>query len=124
MSATTNVTYYDLDAVAGEQVVITYKGAEYPLVPVSVDDFISNTRMINQLGDLGDDIEKALGLTKTLLKQAIPSMGADVLGKLSMTQMQKLVELCHKMNGQNDATKVAAAEAEKVTTENPPKAEK
>ncbi len=112
-----NVTYIDLDAVAEREVVVVIGGQEHKLVPVSVDDFVANTRMIAELGSLEGDAEKTLKLTKDLLVQAFPTMTIDQIGKMSMTQMNKLVELAHGANGQK-AAEASAAEAE--ATANPP----
>lgn len=118
-SGNPNVRYIDLDAVAQEDVVVRIAGKDHPLVPVSVDNFIANTRMIEKLGDLTGNAEATLDLTKDLLLQAFPSMTAEQIGKMSMTQMGKLVELAHGANGQKAATDTAAVEAAKA---NPPTA--
>jgi hypothetical protein len=115
---TDNVTYFDLDAVAQEKVVIKLGGSEYPLVPVTVDSFVANTRLISKLETIDQtDIEAQLQFTKELLKQAFPTMTDAVLGAMTMIQLNKLVDLAHGMNGQKEAT--AKVEAE-VAASNPP----
>jgi hypothetical protein len=110
-----DITYFDLDAVVPDEVVIKLGGKEYPLKPVSVDDFIKNSKMLQAIEGAASDLEATLAHTIDLLTRAFPTMSEAIIRKMSMLQMNKLVELAHGMNGQ----KAAEASAAAVATENP-----
>jgi hypothetical protein len=114
-----NITYFDLDAVVPDQVIVKLKGVEHPLKPVSVDDFVQNTKMLQAIeGDGAEDFEATMAHTKDLLSRAFPTMTPAIIGSMSMLQMNKLIEFAHGINGQKAAEVSAAA----VAAENPPKA--
>jgi hypothetical protein len=113
-----DITYFDLDAVVPDEVVIKLGGKQYALKPVSVDDFIKNSKMLQAIDGAANDLESTLAHTVDLLTRAFPTMSEKVIRGMSMLQMNKLVELAHGMNGQKASETSAAAAA----TENPPTA--
>ncbi len=100
----TNVTYFDLDEVAQEEIVIRIFGEDHKLKPVSVDDFIKNSREQEAADNVSeDDLVGQLGLTKKMLQRAFPTMPDDIFTKMTMLQLNKLVQLAHGLNGQKQA---------------------
>lgn len=107
------VKYFDLDEVAQEEVVICIFGEDYPLKPVSVDDFIKNTREQADQAQLDEnDIAGHMELTKKTLRRAFPDLPEDIFTRMTMRQLQKLVVLAHGMNGQTEAANESSAAAQ------------
>jgi hypothetical protein len=110
----------DLDAVQAEvEFVIKLDGKEHPVKPVSLEDFIANTKIM-QKAATGDEIsmEQELELVLSVVDRSIPTIGMERLRKLTMIQLKALQDAAMQMNGTDEVKKEAAAEA----AENPRKA--
>jgi hypothetical protein len=112
--------YLDLDAVKpDETIVVKLGGNEHPLKPISIDDFIENTRTIQKLqaagvGDTSEETEIIIGM----LQRAFPSMTRELIGTLDIARMRRLMEFAMEHNGTRESQK----EADSAQQENPPRA--
>lgn len=115
MTKTPGVTYFDLDDVLQDKIVIKLFGEEHTLRPVTVEDFINNTKEQEQLETVPEhDLAGQLGLTKQMLLRAFPTLPEDIFSRMTMLQLNKLVQLAHGMNGQKEAEAKSAEVASAV----------
>nr|WP_042670043.1 hypothetical protein [Methylobacterium sp. B34] len=97
----------DLDAVDQfPDIVAKLGGKRHKLVPVSVEDFIANTKLLQTLGKDGDIDAEVSGLIQIILR-AFPSMTEDMLRKLPLVNLNKLMGIAQD----NDGTKKVQGEA-------------
>lgn len=105
--------YLDLDAVQADvQLTVKLGGIEHELVPVSVGDFVKNTKMIQQLEAASDDPEKHLTIIMDMLKSAFPTMTTEILNKLTLKQLEALRNVAFNNNGSQEVTQNAAKDAQ------------
>jgi hypothetical protein len=91
---------------------------EHKLAPLTVDDFIANTRAIEKFTAGVVTAEAEIDMITGMLMRAFPTMTKEMLGRFTLPQLNKLVEFAQEHNGQKKVETEAAAEA----TENPPTA--
>ena len=99
-----NIAYLDLDAVAPPlELVIKYKGKEYPVETPSVDDFIFNIRMAKEMAKSTGGLDEEMDHLIKLLARAVPTMGEDLMRKLKVHQLEAMLKFAHEANGQKAA---------------------
>ena len=114
--------FIDLDEVSpATDVTVRLNGAQHKLVPISVEDFIANTRDQAQLGEISDSdpaaVEKNLNLIIKMLVRSFPTLTEDDLRKIQLSKLWKLLEFAREAGGQEEVEKEAAP-----ADENPPTA--
>jgi hypothetical protein len=106
-SMASSTTIIDLDAVDQfPDVVAKLGGKKHKLVPVSVEDFIANTKLLQTLGKDGDIDAEVSGLIQIILR-AFPTMTEDMLRKLPLVNLNKLMGIAQD----HDGTKKVQGEA-------------
>lgn len=110
------VTYIDLDAVVPQnEVVVKLDGADHRLVPITLEDFVKNTKLVEKLneGDKtdGEALELQVNTLIDMVGRAFPTIGADRLRRLNIPQLNQLLDVAKSNNGQETVEKEAAAEA-------------
>lgn len=109
--ASENTKFLDLDAVdVGPEVVIKLQGVEHKLKPISVEDFIVNTKALQSLGAEAD-FEAEVGMVVDMLTRAFPTMTTDMLKKLPMAALNKMLDFANANNGAAAVKEEAKAEA-------------
>lgn len=117
MSETTN--FLDLDAIAPEvEMTVRLNGQEHHLKPLSVEDFIKNTKDQASLGASGN-VEDELNLVLRMLLRAFPTMNEEELRAVPLTKLWKLLEFAKENNG---STKIENEVEEEKKPSNPRKA--
>ncbi|SER25835.1 hypothetical protein SAMN05216548_1144 [Faunimonas pinastri] len=116
---TDSVKYLDLDAIdlTENEFVVKLGGVEHHLKPVTVEDFVENTKLIQSLGVSGK-LEDEVDTVIQMLVRAFPTMTVEQLKKLELVKLNALLDFAHKNNGQKQGEASAEAEA----TANPPAA--
>ena len=92
-------TFLDLDELLPASVAVKYKGQSYDVVPVSVETFIANMKLIQEVGQDASP-EDEIRLIVTLVNKSIPTFPAEDLYKLSLEQLRGLLEFVKKFNGE------------------------
>lgn len=111
-----NTNLIDLDAVDNfPDVTVKLGGKNHKLVPVSVDDFVANTKLLAKLG-MGGDIGAEVEGLKDIILRAFPTIERELLGKVPLVNLNKLVGMAQDNDGSN-AVK-ADVEAEAVASGN------
>ena len=109
----------DLDAIETPVLLqVKLRGKIHELAPVTVDSFVSNIKLIQQVGRSGDVAEEIANVKKVLLA-AFPTMTEEDLGALTLEQLRKLSDAAQEANGQKAGEKEAVAQAEAQGDENP-----
>ncbi len=109
---TGNTKFLDLDAVdMGAEVVIKLQGIEHKLKPVSVGDFIANTKLVQGLG-VATDVETEVQTIITMLIRAFPTMTREMLIDLPIAALNKMFAFAQENNGTQKVEEEAKAEAE------------
>jgi hypothetical protein len=117
--AKTNTVYLDLDTVVPEmEIVVKLDKKSHPLMPISVEDFVKNIQTLEKLGTGQLDAATEKGLIVDMLVQVLPSIGTERLNKLSMLQLNKLIDFTREHSGEK---KVEAAAT--VVSKDPPTGE-
>lgn len=114
------VTILDLDAVIPErEVVVKLDGKDHKLVPVTLEDYLKNTKLIRDLATGGEDVDfqKEFDIAIDMVDRAFPSITKDRLQKLTLIQLNKLAEFARGADGTEVAkdAEVQAAEANPPT---------
>lgn len=100
----------DLDAIDNfPDLVVKLAGKEHKLVPVSVDDFVANTKLLASLGKDGD-LEKEVEGLKSIILRAFPTMDRDDLGRVPLVNLNKLVGVAQGNDGTNAVKEEVEAE--------------
>lgn len=109
MSETEGTNYLDLDALAGQDTFsFKYKGKTHVLKETTVDDFIENTALLQNLRTDGD-LKAEVDVMKKLIVRAFPSITVDEIGTMTVKQMNRLVEFSRQYGGERDTQTDAAA---------------
>jgi hypothetical protein len=103
-----NQIVLDLDAIVPEKdVVLKLDKQDHPLVPVTVDNFVKNMKTMQKLGTGQLDTETEKGLIVEMLEQVFPSVEKGRFGKLTMIQLNTLLNFARDNSGENDVQKEA-----------------
>lgn len=106
-----NAVYLDLDAVVPDNdVVVRLGGVDHPLVPITLEDFVRNTKTVQDL-DVSTDPETEMELVKTMLFRAFPSMTPEIVNKLTLIQLNRLMDFSTEHNGTKQVDKEVSKEA-------------
>ncbi len=116
---TGNTKFLDLDAVdMGAEVVIKLQGIEHKLKPVSVGDFIANTKLVQGLG-VATDVETEVQTIITMLitsplqtSEGRVTMTREMLIDLPIAALNKMFAFAQENNGTQKVEEEAKAEAE------------
>ena len=109
----------DLDAIETPVLLqVKLNGKIHELAPVTVDSFVSNIKLIQQVGRSGDVAEEIANVKKVLLA-AFPTMTDADLGALTLDQLRMLSDKAQEANGQKAAEKEVVSQAEAQSEENP-----
>ena len=104
-------TYLDLDAVvADNEVVVKLGGVEHKLVPITLEDFVRNTKIVQDMG-VTTDPETEMKLVTDMLFRAFPTMTPEITNKLTLIQLNTLMEFAQKHNGTKKVEKEAGDDA-------------
>lgn len=110
--------FLDLDAVdLPVQLVVKLGGKEHPLVPVTVESFVANTKLLQQLSKAKDgDLEAEVNLVIKVILRAFPTMTDEMLRKMPLANLNKLMGVAQD----NDGTKAVEKAVEQDVKANPP----
>lgn len=109
----------DLDAVETPvEVVVKLKGVEHKLAPVTVQGFVDNIKLIEQLG-LSGNVTREIEIMREILLKAFPTMTGEIIGDLTLEQLRKLVEFAQDNNGQAKTQAEVVEKAKEEGAENP-----
>lgn len=107
---TAPVKFIDLDAIVPDEVVVKLGGIEHKLVPLSVEDFINNTKDVEKYASEVISTEAEIEMVSKMLMRAFPTMTVEMLRKLTLPQLQTLVQFAQDHNGQRQVEKDNEAE--------------
>ncbi len=112
--------FLDLDAIEHEATVVVIKlaGVEHKLTPISVTDWITNTKVMQTLAADASDIEVQVDAMIGMITRQFKTLTKDMLREMPLTKLNAILEFARANNGENAANKEAAAEAKA----NPPTA--
>lgn len=106
-----NLVYLDLDTVVPhDEIVVRLGGIDHPLVPITLEDFVKNTKTVQDLGVITDP-ESEMKLVKSMLFRAFPSMTDEIVNKLTLIQLNRLLDFAMEHNGAKKVEQEAGAEA-------------
>lgn len=115
MTEASNPTYLDLDAIAPTvECVVKLGGTEHKLQPMSLENFIKTTEILNSIPaepSARDEFENTI----KLLQIAFPTMTASMLRGLTHDQLGAILAFAQENNG----AKKALQSLEEATEENP-----
>lgn len=105
--------FLDLDSIAAElpTVVIKLGGKEHPLTPISVADWITNTKAIQALHVAETDLEIEVDAMIAMITRSFKTLTKDMLKALPLASLNKILEFAKNNNGEAVANKEVAAEA-------------
>ena len=106
--------YLDLDALLTVEKVLKVGGKEHKLQPVTVEGFVRNVKMVQDLGKSGD-LETEMKLIVSMLSDAFPTFPESEMRKLPLDHLNKILAFAQE----NDGTTDVAKEAEKEAAANP-----
>jgi hypothetical protein len=107
--------YIDLDALAPEvDVVIKLDGQSHKLATLTVEDFIQNTKAIQEL-PAGSTIEQEYETVVSMLVRCFPTITKARFHKLSLVQLNAILNFARENSGQTSIE-------EDMKKENPPPA--
>src|SRR6202007_1538614 len=95
----TNTSFLDLDSIVPPEVVVKLGGKEHKLSPITVEDFIANTKAIQDYAKGEQNLEGELELIIDMLLRAFPTMDREMLKKLSQPQLDALGAFAQQHNG-------------------------
>ena len=111
--------FLDLDAVAPEvELTVKLNGKKHKLKPLSVEDFIRNTKDQIALSSVGD-VESEVNLILKMLVRAFPTLTEEELREVPLNKLWKLLEFARENNGSAKVEEEAKAEQEATPSENP-----
>ena len=118
--ATATTHFLDLDEVDAnaKQVVIKLDSVEHKLTPITVQDWIANTKMIQSLQAAEGDVEKEIDAMISMITRSFKTLEHDTLKQLPLAKLNKIMEFARANNGE----KVVEAEAAAEAKANPPAA--
>jgi hypothetical protein len=103
--------YLDLDAVVpNSDVTVKLGGIEHKLVPITLEDFVRNTKAVQDMGTLVD-AEAEMNVVRDMLSRAFPTMTVQITNKLTLIQLNTLLEFAMKHNGAKTVEKEAGEDA-------------
>ena len=70
----TTTQYLDLDAVVPDtEVIVKLGGVEHKLVPITLEDFVRNTKTVQSMNATADP-DAEMAMVRDMLERAFPSM--------------------------------------------------
>ena len=110
-----DIKYLDLDSVdSGLEVVVKLDGVEHKLQQVTVEDFIANTKLLQNM-KAEASLEEEVEVVITMLLRAFPTMNREQLRKLSMAKLNAILDFAQKHNGSKDGESEAKSEGNPQT---------
>ncbi|AMB48261.1 hypothetical protein [Methylobacterium sp. AMS5] len=117
--ADTNTTFIDLDAVdLPRKLVVKLGGKEHELVPVTVESFVANTKLLQKLGAQDGDLEAEVNTVIEVILRAFPTMTDKMLRAMPLANLNKLMAAAQN----DDGTKAVQNAVAKEAPANPPAA--
>lgn len=111
--------FIDLDAVdLPNTLVVKLGGKKHPLVPVTVGNFVANTKLLQSLGKSDGNLEAEVDMVIEIIMRAFPSMEKSMLQNMPLVNLNKLMGIAQS----SDGTEAVKKEAEKDAKANPPAA--
>jgi hypothetical protein len=105
------ISYLDLDAVVPDNdVVVKFGGKEHKLVPITLEDFVKNTKAVQAMGT-STDPDAEMAVIKDMLQRAFPTITPDMTLKFSLLQLNTLLDFAMKHNGSKKVEEAAEADA-------------
>lgn len=110
---TDTTKFLDLDAVKpATELVVGLGGMKHTLVPVTVEAFLANTTLIDQMREEGGISTRVeFELVIKLLLRSFPTMTDAMLRGLTFDQLKQLQAFAQNNDGTDQVNKEAAAEA-------------
>jgi len=119
--ATKGTKYLDLDEVDSEtpEFVIKLGGKEHQLTPISLRDWIANTKMMQNIRGADGDIEAEADIIIGMITRSFKTLEPEILKTMPLFKLNKILAFARANNGEDDADKEVAAEAEANPTAAP-----
>lgn len=110
--------FLDLDAVDLPTIlVIKLGGEEHPLVPVTVEAFVANTKALQKMGRATEgDLAAEVDIVIDIILRAFPTMTREMLQKMPLANLNKLMGVAQS----NDGTDSVKSELAKEAASSPP----
>ena len=106
-----STTYLDLDAVVPvDSIEIKFGGVIHKLVPITLEDFVRNTKAVQEMGTQVDP-QKEMEMVTDMLFRAFPTMTPELVKTLTLIQLNKLLDFAMEHNGARKVEKEAGEEA-------------
>jgi hypothetical protein len=106
-----NPIYLNLDEVVPDkEVVVMLGGVEHKLAPITLEDFVLNTRIV-QNAEASVNPEKESEFVRDMLTRCFPTMTKEMIGKLTFAQLDALFKFAMEHNGASKVQQEATAEA-------------
>ncbi len=110
--------FLNLDEIISEGDEVSFKlnGKSHRMTEATVQDFVNNTRLLQNLGVDGD-IEKETQTIVKVIKSSFPTVNEDDLMQLKMKQLSSLMEFMRQHNGEQEVEDEIYKAAEEVGLE-------
>lgn len=106
------VKFLDLDALEDkDEFVIKINGEQHKLVPITVRNFVKNTKIVANLPQ-NMTVEEETTVIIEMLGRAFPTIPEDDLWEIPLDKLNTLLEFAQQNNGSNAVNEKAEAEAE------------
>ncbi|OCP21897.1 MULTISPECIES: hypothetical protein [unclassified Ensifer] len=98
--ANQSTTYLDLDSVEADiDFTVKLNGKDHKVKESSVSDFLANVRAIESLA-VGASVEKEYEVIIGIIQRALPTVSAQELQGLRLTQLHKIRDYVMTANGE------------------------
>lgn len=115
---TQSTKYLDLDAVdLDADVTINWKGVKHKLSPITVEQFIQNTKKLQEIGGK-PNLEQEFEIVLVMVHNAFPTIPMADLKTIELVKLNKILEFAREYNGEQ----IVKADQEADAAANPPKA--
>lgn len=102
--------YLNLDELVADEKVLVIKGQHHPLMPVSVETFVRNVKLVQELGT-NPGFDKEVETIVKMLGDAFPSVGEAEFRKMPLDHLNKILSFAQDNDGTNAVDEAAKAEA-------------
>ncbi|HYG86988.1 MAG TPA: hypothetical protein VD978_12080 [Azospirillum sp.] len=97
--------YLDLDGLptgTTAERVLKLNGKEHPLKPMSVGDFIENTKLLQAQGD-SPSLEREFEVMMKMIQRSFPSCSEAELMALTLPQLNQILDFVQDASGTDEA---------------------
>jgi hypothetical protein len=105
--------FLNLDEVDVEvdNIVIKLDQIEHKLTPITLRDWIANTKMMQELRAGSGDMEAEANVIINMITRSFKTLTADMLKDMPLVKLNKILEFARSHNGEKTADEEVEAEA-------------